>query len=58
MKQETKFKDTEIGMIPEEWGLGTLKDIAIFSNGKSSPERTDRSTFKVFGSNGVIGKCD
>jgi len=55
---KTKFKDTEIGMIPEDWGLGTLKDITIFSNGKSSPERTDRSTFKVFGSNGVIGKCD
>jgi len=24
MKQETKFKDTEIGLIPEDWGVKRL----------------------------------
>ncbi len=26
MKQETKFKDTEIGLIPEEWEVEELQE--------------------------------
>ena len=29
-----------------------------FRNGKSSPKRTDLASLNVFGSNGIIGKCD
>lgn len=29
-----------------------------FRNGKSSPNRTDLASLNVFGSNGIIGKCD
>lgn len=29
-----------------------------FSNGRTSPDRTDRGEFPVFGSNGVIGRTD
>jgi type I restriction enzyme, S subunit len=56
--KKTKFKETEIGKIPEDWKVGTLKDIANFKNGKSSPERGDEKDFFVYGSNGIIGKSD
>lgn len=31
----TKFKNTEIGEIPVEWGLSKLQDVAKFTNGKA-----------------------
>ncbi len=31
MKQKTKFKQTEIGMIPEDWEVKELGEIANFS---------------------------
>jgi type I restriction enzyme S subunit len=33
MKQKTKFKQTEIGMIPEEWEVVRLEEIASYING-------------------------
>ena len=52
------FKKTEIGLIPEDWKVGELNEIAIFRNGKSSPERDINNKYYVFGSNGIIGKTN
>lgn len=38
--------------------LGFLGEYIAFSNGKTSPERTDSGVFPVFGSNGLIGHTD
>jgi len=57
MKQ-TGFKKTEIGIIPEDWEVGNLSNIANFKNGKKSPERSDCEKFYVWGSNGIIGKSN
>ena len=58
MNSKLKFKETEIGLIPEDWKVGTLKNLAEFKNGKSSPERNEIGKYFVFGSNGNIGKSD
>ncbi|MDD3178546.1 MAG: restriction endonuclease subunit S [Candidatus ainarchaeum sp.] len=54
----TKYKQTDMGSIPEDWVSGTLEDIAQFKNGRFSPERTDSGKYSVFGSNGIIGLSD
>ena len=38
-----------------EWTETTLGRLLSFSNGKSSPRRSDRFLYRVYGSNGVIG---
>ena len=38
-----------------EWTTTTLGRLLSFSNGKSSPSRSDRFPYRVYGSNGVIG---
>jgi len=35
LKQQTKFKRTEIGMIPEDWDVVKQKDVARFINGRA-----------------------
>lgn len=42
----------------KSWKKTTLVDIADFANGKSSPKRNERSPFRVYGSNGIIGLSD
>jgi type I restriction enzyme S subunit len=34
-----KFKQTEIGLVPEEWALGTMNDLASFSGGNGFTPR-------------------
>lgn len=41
-----------------EWRQTTLGDVLSFSNGQSSPERTNQGAYPVFGSNGLIGYSD
>lgn len=41
-----------------EWHETTLEDLLKFSNGKSSPERSDDGDLPVYGSNGIIGYSD
>lgn len=36
MKQETKFKDTEIGMIPEDWEIDEFVEAIKFFLAKES----------------------
>ena len=38
-----------------EWSNASLGELLKFSNGKTSPERSDSSSIPVYGSNGVIG---
>src|SRR3989344_4913188 len=38
-----KFKQTEIGMIPEDWEVKLLEQVAIFKNGRSSPKKENNS---------------
>lgn len=46
----------EMSWIPKGWDSVTLGNFAIFSNGKTSPER-EVGSIPVFGSNGEIGVC-
>ncbi|MDD3307921.1 MAG: restriction endonuclease subunit S, partial [Acetobacterium sp.] len=52
---QTKFKETEIGPIPEDWDAVRLEELVDFTNGKTSPARFDSGKFPVYGANGVIG---
>lgn len=56
--KQTKFKQSEIGEIPEGWKVDNLGSIAIFQNGKSSPNRDTQPDYSVYGSNGIIGYTD
>ena len=44
--------------IVSNWHKTTLGDLLSFSNGKSSPERSDDLPHPVYGSNGIIGFSD
>jgi len=44
MKHETKFKETEIGKIPEDWEIGRLKDL-IFVKGRIGWKGLKKSEF-------------
>lgn len=55
MKSNAKYKQTEIGEIPEDWKILSLGDVAFFQNGKSSPSRNIDGKYPVYGSNGRIG---
>jgi type I restriction enzyme S subunit len=41
-----------------EWKPKLLADVLVFSNGKSSPARSSKLTYPVYGSNGIIGYAD
>ena len=41
-----------------DWRQSTLSELLEFSNGKTSPERSDSFPFPVYGSNGIIGFAD
>ena len=45
MKQKTKFKKTEIGMIPEDWEVKELKEIALYINEKINIDEINLNNF-------------
>ncbi len=53
--QATNYKQTKIDEIPSDWEVGNLGSVALFQNGKSSPERDSHSKYPVYGANGIIG---
>jgi len=56
MKQKTKFKQTEIGMIPEDWEEKKLGDSIELKYGKGLPKsQRKKGKILVYGSNGIIG---
>ncbi len=48
----TKFKKTEIGEIPEEWGIKPLKSVANVEYGKANPKT--KGTIPLVGSSGTF----
>ncbi|MTK14236.1 MAG: hypothetical protein F8N39_19890, partial [Clostridiaceae bacterium] len=55
----SRFKDTEIGMIPEEWEVKRLEEICEFLDGKRKPIKAgDRAYMKgnipYYGASGII----
>lgn len=58
-----RFKQTELGVIPERWDLLSLSEVFKLTSGKSRPRTVaDKQTIKlaypVYGGNGVIGFSD
>jgi len=54
MKVKTKFKQTEIGMIPEDWDITPLKYLGEVKTGKGITN-LDKGEYPIIGSNGIIG---
>ncbi|MEM3584851.1 MAG: restriction endonuclease subunit S [Candidatus Woesearchaeota archaeon] len=52
--QKPKFKQTEIGMIPEDWEVKELDSLGNIQTGKGT-EILDKGIYKVIGSNGFLG---
>ena len=53
---KTKFKQTEIGMIPEDWELKQIGDIITLEYGKGlSGSNRKTGNYPVYGSNGIVG---
>ena len=52
--------ESELGMIPKGWEIGTLDNIGTFKNGKKirSELRDDNGKYIIYGSNGIIGKTN
>ena len=52
--------DSELGMIPKGWEVGTLDNLGVFKNGKGIKQdlRNDNGKNLIYGSNGIIGKTD
>ncbi len=58
MNQKTKFKQTEIGMIPEDWKVRRYEDLVTVSTGKGlkRDEFIENGEFPVIGANGELGR--
>ncbi|MFH1048354.1 MAG: restriction endonuclease subunit S, partial [Patescibacteria group bacterium] len=53
---QTKFKETEIGTIPEEWEIISIGNILSLEYGKAlKDENRIVGEIPVYGSNGVVG---
>ena len=52
--------DSELGIIPKGWDVGTLDNLGVFKNGKGIKQdlRNDNGKNLIYGSNGIIGKTD
>ena len=55
-----RLLDSELGEIPEEWGVAQLDDVAEIQGGKQLPPEECRPTgqYPVFGANGVMGYAE
>lgn len=51
--KDGKFVDSELGMIPEGWKVGTLEDLITIKYGKDHKKLED-GTFPVYGSGGLM----
>ena len=50
-----KFKETEIGTIPEEWSIFTIGDLLTLEYGKGLPKhKRKQGNYPVLGSNGIV----
>ena len=57
--QNGKFIDSELGLIPEGWRVGTLGEIAAVTSGKRPPQKADCKTgeyqYPLVGASSVMG---
>ena len=53
--KETKFKQTEVGMIPCDWEVKTLGSVYRFKYGIFNNNPDNGGPFPVYGANGIIG---
>lgn len=55
--KDGKFVDSELGMIPEGWKVGTLDEIFSLKYGKnlSTSMILEKGDYPVYGANGIIG---
>ncbi len=50
------FEESELGPMPQDWQVVTVRNVCEFSYGKALPERARRAgSVPVFGSNGIVG---
>jgi type I restriction enzyme, S subunit len=56
MEVKSGFKQTEVGVIPEDWRLQPIGDVATtVASGRSSVD-SEFGDFPVYGSTGTIGQ--
>lgn len=55
--KDGKFVESELGMIPEGWRVGTIKDLADIKYGKDHKKLADGS-IPVYGSGGLMRKAE
>ena len=53
---DAELKETEIGMVPEDWEIKPLIDIATLQRGKDLPKRNQiPGPYPIIGSSGILG---
>lgn len=52
------YKQTEVGMIPEDWDVTHIAEVATTVSSGTSRANSDFGDFPVYGSTGIIGHCD
>lgn len=58
MEIKPGYKQTEIGVIPEEWDAIKLGKLSTFVSSGKSKKRTEHGEYHFYGSTGIIGYCD
>lgn len=56
--RETKFKQTEVGMIPSDWEVKCLGELCKNISSGKNKIRINSGKYAVYGSTGIIGHCD
>ena len=56
MMQENGFRETEIGLIPCDWAIRRISEIARIKYGKQKPKNEGR--YSVIGSSGIYAYSD
>ena len=56
--KETKFKQTEVGLIPNDWDVKFLGNLCKNISSGKNKYRIDSGRYAVYGSTGIIGHSD
>lgn len=58
--EKVKMINSELGKIPERWGIDELKNIIEIKDGRNLvlSERKEKGRFAIFGANGIMGFTD
>ena len=56
--KETKFKQTEVGLIPSDWNVKFLGNLCKNISSGKNKQRIDSGRYAVYGSTGIIGHSD